>query len=294
MPKYRQTLIASVGGQPQIVTLTLDLLLRQAIPISEVIVLHPAPTDERLQHTLRCLRAEFIHNRYTCDGQSVACSLQLAPLNHDGEPLPDVTDTLGAHATRDAIYQLVRQLKQRQRHIHLSTSGGRRVISLMAISAALLHFDSFDHVWHIYTPPDIRAQVNEGAMMHVPAESGIKLIEVPFVPWGDYFPHLSQMTDSAQATQHAQMALLDAQDRAKCAEVMQQATKAQQSVLRQFSSGLAPQQIAEHLGISTRTVYSHTQKLLGLAHNAWYIPLEERIDYHFLYQKFARYFDRAT
>lgn len=40
MSEYSHALIASVGGQPQIVTLTLDLLLRQHIKINEVIVLH--------------------------------------------------------------------------------------------------------------------------------------------------------------------------------------------------------------------------------------------------------------
>lgn len=294
MPEYQHTLIASVGGQPQVVSLTLDLLLRQAFPINEVIVLHPAPTDPRVQHTLHCLRAEFARQRYTCDGRTIDCHLRLHALSHDDEPLPDVTDTRGAHATRETIHRLMGQLKQQQRHIHLSASGGRRVISLMAISAALLRFDSFDHIWHIYTPPEIRAQVNEGAKMHVPPEAGVRLIEVPFVPWGEYFPHLSQMTGSAQATQHAQTALLDSQDRAKCAEVFQTATKAQQNVLRQFSAGLTPPKVAERLGISTRTVYSHTKDLLGLAHNAWYLPPEERIDYRFLAQKFARYFDGTS
>jgi CRISPR-associated protein Csx14 len=294
MPEYRHTLVASVGGQPQIVTLTLDLLLRQAIPISEVIVLHPAPTQERLQHTLHCLRAEFAHNRYICDGQVIACHLHLEALSHDGEPLADITDTLGAHATRDAIHHLFRQLKQQQRHIHLSASGGRRVISLMAISAAQLHFDSFDHIWHIYTPPEVRAYVSEGAIMHVPPEADVRLIEVPFVPWGALFPSLSQAAASAQATQRAQMDILDAQEQARCREVAQQATKAQLNVLRQFSAGLTPPQVAERLGISTSTVYSHTRDLLELAHNAWYIPSKERIDYHFLSRKFAHYFDGTT
>jgi CRISPR-associated protein Csx14 len=294
MSEYLHTLIAPVGGQPQVVTFTLDLLLRRGIPIREVIVLHPALTDERIRHTLHLLRAEFVHDRYTCDGRTISCQLQLRTLNHEYAPLPDITDTPGAQAARDAIHHLLRQLKQQQRHIHLSASGGRRVISLMAISAALLHFDSFDRIWHIYTPPTIRALVNEGAQMHVAADAGIDLIEIPFVPWGDYFPRLAQMAGSAQAAQQAQANLLNAQDKVRCEHVIQQATKAQLNVLRQFSAGLAPAQVAEHLGISTRTVYSHTKELLGLARNAWSIPAEQRIDYHFLFQKFTRYFDATT
>ncbi len=293
MPDYHHTLIVPVGGQPQIVTLTLDLLLRQGMQVSDVIVLHPTPTDPRIQHTLRCLRGEFTHNRYTCDDRTISCHLQLQTLNHDHAPLPDITDTPGAHAARDAIHRLLYQLKQQQHHIHLSASGGRRIISLMAISAALLHFDSSDRIWHIYTPPNIRAQVNEGALMHVPAGAGVGLIEVPFVPWGAYFPQLSQMSGSANTTQRIQMAMLDAQDRARCADVVQRATPAQQNVLRQVSTGLAPRDIAVRLSISIETVYSHTKALLGLARNTWYIPSEEKIDFHFLFLKFSQYFREA-
>lgn len=291
MSNYHQTLVASVGGQPQIVTLTLDLLLRQNINISEVIVLHPAPTDIRIQHTLSCLRTEFAYDCYTCDSRTIACHLQLQVLSHDDVALPDVTDTVSAHATRDTIHRLLARLKQRQRHIHLSASGGRRVISLMAISAALLHFDHFDHIWHIYTPAAVRALVNEGAVMHVPPDAGVELIEVPFVPWGSYFPLLSQMAGSAQATQQMQTAILDAQDRARCAGMVQQATPAQRQVLRQVSAGLTPREIAAHLGISIETVYSHTKALLSLARNTWHLPSEEKIDFHFLFRKFAGYFD---
>jgi CRISPR-associated protein Csx14 len=290
MSEYRQTLIASVGGQPQIVTLTLDLLLRQGASISEVVVLHPAPTNGRVQHTLNCLLAEFAHERYQYDGQTITCKLQLQQLSHDDAPLSDVTDTSGAQAARDAIHLLLRQLKQQPRHIHLSASGGRRVISLMAISAALLHFDHFDHIWHIYTPPDIRAQVNEGAMLHVPPEAGVRLIEVPFVPWGYYFPPSVQSSGSAQVTQNAQTALFDAQERARCQELVQEATTSQLNVLRQFSMGWSPAKIAEILGVSAETVYSHTKILLMLARNAWCLPAKERIDYRFLCLKFAHYF----
>lgn len=292
MPEYRHTLIASLGGQPQIVTLTLDLLLRQFFPISEVVVLHPAPAHERQQDALRRLRAEFTQHRYACDGRTFECHLQLEALSHDGEALPDITDTRGAHAARDAIHRLLRRYKQREHHLHLSASGGRRVLSLMALSAAQLHFDSFDHIWHIYTPPEVLARVKDGALMHVPPEAGVRLIEVPFVPWGAFFSPFSQNAESAQATQRVQTKMLDAQEQARCREVVQQATRAQLSVLRHVSEGRAPQEIAALMGISPETVYSHTKVLLHLARNAWCVP--GKIGYRFLFHKFTHYFAEAT
>ncbi len=290
MPAYRQTLVASVGGQPQIVTLTLDLLLRQGIQVSEVIVLHPSTSDARIQHTLHCLRAEFAHDRYTCDHQIYQCHLQLHPLSHNKRPLADVTDTPDAQATRDAIHHLLRQLKQQQRQIHLSASGGRRIISLMAVSAALLHLDQSDHIWHIYTPPDVLAQIQEGAKMHVPPEAGVELIEVPFVPWGAYFPSLSAIDGSAQETQRMQTAIVSSQERARCAEMLHQATKAQQHILRCISNGLTPRDIAAQHHLSRETVYSHIKALLPLARSIWCLPEKEKIGFHFLYLKFSTYF----
>ena len=63
MSDYTHTLVATLGGQPQIVTFTLDLLLKN-FPISEVIVIHPEPSSERLQHSLSCLYEEFAGDYY--------------------------------------------------------------------------------------------------------------------------------------------------------------------------------------------------------------------------------------
>ena len=60
MSKYIHTLLATLGGQPQVVTFTLDLLLQRGFPISEVILVHPEASHPRLQHSLDCLNAEFV------------------------------------------------------------------------------------------------------------------------------------------------------------------------------------------------------------------------------------------
>ena len=59
MSTYIHTLLATLGGQPQVVTFTLDLLLQRGFPISEVIVIHPQAAHPRLQHSLDRLNAEF-------------------------------------------------------------------------------------------------------------------------------------------------------------------------------------------------------------------------------------------
>jgi len=99
------------------------------------------------------------------------------------------------------------------------------------------------------------------------------------------------MAGSAQATQQVQTVMLNSQERARCADLFRQATPAQQKILRQISTGLAPRDIAIRQSISPETVYSHTKALLSLARNTWCIPSEEKIDFHFLFLKFGGYFD---
>jgi CRISPR-associated protein Csx14 len=65
---YTHTLLAPLGGQPQIITFTLDLLLRRDFPISEVIVIHPHAAQKRLQQSLELLNAEFAGDRYLFNG----------------------------------------------------------------------------------------------------------------------------------------------------------------------------------------------------------------------------------
>ncbi|HLH60318.1 MAG TPA: CRISPR-associated ring nuclease [Ktedonobacteraceae bacterium] len=293
MPEYIHTLLATLGGQPQVVTFTLDLLLQRGFPISEVIVVHPEASDERLQHSVACLNAEFVgdyYGYYLVHGQPLRCRLRSYLLELDETPLQDIVDDLSAKGTLDTVHRLIRDLKQQHRRIHLSLTGGRRLMSLMAISAAYLNFDHFDHIWHIYTPSALRPLVNEGKVMHVPSEAGVSLIEAPFVPWGAYFPGLSETVDTAQDMRHYQTARMDAEERARCIQVVEHATPRQREVLKAFAGGLNPQQVAQKLGIELKTVHSHKTVLLELCRNAWNKNSNEPLDYRFLQKAFANYF----
>ena len=213
MSKSTHTLLATLGGQPQVVTFTLDLLLQRGFPISEVIVIHPAASDPRLQHALRCLSAEFVGDRYGASGQTIRLRSQV--LHLDNEPLADIVDEVSAEGALNTIHQLISSLKCQQRCLHLSITGGRRFMSSIATEAALLNFTHSDHIWHIYTPEAIQRQANEGTLMHIPPQKGINLIERRFVPWGTYFSGLPQAIDSAQEARHAQQRTINAQEKAR-------------------------------------------------------------------------------
>jgi CRISPR-associated protein Csx14 len=287
MPEYMHTLLATLGGQPQVVTFTLDLLLQRNVPINEVIVIHPEASRPRLQHSLACLNAEFTGDRYRLDGRTI--HLRSHVLRIDGATIDDIVDDASAMGTLNTIHRLIRDLKLQNRCIHLSVTGGRRLMSLLAISAAQLHFDHLDRIWHIYTPDAVRTQAKEGSLMHVSAKDGVQLIQGPFVPWGTYFPTLPDA--SAETQRSLQIKQMDTQKYARCASVLKQATEREREVLRAFAQDRNPQEVAQLLNISTKTIDTYKTKLLGLCRNAWAIDPGTRLDYHFLRKTFAPYFN---
>ncbi len=286
MSESPHVLVATLGGQPQIVTFTLDLLLEAGYPISEVIVLHPATTTQpRLQRALVCLSAEFTGNGYRETGRPIHFHSRALELH--GKLIDDIRDDEHADGTLNTIHHLIGDLKRQGYRIHLSVSGGRRLMALLAISVAALNFDRHDHIWHIYTPDDLTEQAREGRIMHAPPGSDLKLIKGPFLALGAYIYQSGQSFRTVQEEQRMQM---DAQERACCDTVVSKLTPSRRRVLQAFARGLRPQQVAEKLSITITTVNSHKTAILDLCHNAWNIPLQERLDYHFLRAKFAGYF----
>lgn len=285
MPDHPHVLVATLGGQPQVVTFTLDLLLEK-FPISEVIVLHPRATSpSRLYRSLLRLSDEFIGNNYPSARQPIHFHSQV--LEQDGRPIDDIVDDAHADGTLDTIHRLISDLKRQGYHIHLSVSGGRRLMALLALSVAVFNFDRHDHIWHIYTPEPLLEQAKEGAIIHAPLNSGVTLLQGPFITLGAYIHSPAYSFRSAQQEQQIQM---ETQEHTRCTEVAGKSTPAQLKVLQAFAKGLRPQQVANELGIAPVTVNTHKTALLGLCHNAWNTPQQERLDYHFLRAKFASYF----
>lgn len=286
MPSGQQsaTMLATLGGQPQIVTFALDALLVQGITIREVIVIHPAATTPRLQRAREQLAAEFVGEQYA----GRPCRFRAVPLRGADGPLEDITDQSDAQGALDTIHELIRTLKQQQRCIHACISGGRRMMALLTISAAMLHFDHLDCLWHVYTPDTMSERANEGSLMHAPPDGGVRLIPIPLVPWGVYIPGLRDLTGaSAEALRQRQMAQIETHERQRREQVVASLTIREREVLRAFAEGLTPQQVASRLSITLATVNTHKTRVLDKCRDAWQYPLDEHLTYHFLREKFG-------
>jgi len=285
------TFLATLGGQPQVVTFALDALLAADIPISEVIVLYLASTDGRIPQSLTILKSEFATGWY--NGRPI--TFQPLPIRAGRALLRDIYDEGDANAAWEVVNQLLARLKSEWRTLHVCISGGRRILGLLTMSAAMLHFGHHDVLWHMYTPDEIQALAYGGALLHLPADSGFRLIRVPMMPWGSYFPALRDLTRPSLSNDSNDVLagprqLMDAVDRTRCQAVLAALTERQQEVLRAFAAGLSPQQVAEKLYISIKTVDTHKTAVLAECRNAWELPENGRLDYRFLADKFDGYF----
>jgi CRISPR-associated protein Csx14 len=103
------------------------------------------------------------------------------------------------------------------------------------------------------------------------------------VPWGAYFPALQALSRPARPS----APLLDPVEAAHCAAVWSQLTDRQRDVLRTLAEGLHPQDAAEELCITLKTLDSHKTEILAECRTAWNMPEDTRLTYHFLREKFG-------
>lgn len=289
MTDPRTVLVATLGGQPQVVTFALDALLSQGHAIDEVVVIYLGGVRYR-QAFLRLAEA-FPGDRYA--GRS--CHFRGVAVRRQGHILEDICDTSDGDALWRTIHELVATLKASDQRLHLLLTGGRRLMALMAVSAAMLHLEPGDKVWHLYTPDVVRERARDGALLHVAPGDGVRLIEVPLAPLGAYFPGLRPLLNAAPAEVIADRTRwLDRAEQERCQGVIARLRPRQIEVLQALAAGLSPQEVAGRLSITVGTVDAHKTAILDECRNAWGLPPGQRLSYHFLHDKFERYFSMAT
>jgi CRISPR-associated protein Csx14 len=275
-------MIATLGGQPQVVTFALDSLLAQGESISDVFVLHLSLENSRMRQSLVRLGREFVDDMY--GGRR--CRLRHIPVVATGSPIFDIRSEAEAEATWQTVRNLLAELKDQGRRLHICVSGGRRMMGLLVMSAAAHLCDHQDRLWHMHTPDAFRQRASEGAVMHYLPEDGVQLIQVPLVPWGTYFPGLRAMAQAPREAVNSQINWLRSGDEIRCRQVLNQLTERQQSVLRMLAAGATPQEAAQRLLISVKTVDTHKSVILDACRTAWALGDDQRLSYHFVRDKF--------
>ena len=188
----------------------------------------------------------------------------------------------------EVFQDVISSLKAENQQVHLSLSGGRRILAPVAFSVATAYFTSGDYVWHIYTPEKVSATLEAGGLLHAPPGAGVRLISVPFTPWVSLFPGLKPLLARSPAEQRAYGLgeLPDAEERARCDAVWRKLTAAQKAALRAICKTSTRREAAEALHITVGTLDDHKSAIVRHCKLAWQT---EQADIHFLRRKFRGY-----
>ncbi len=270
-----------MGGQAQVVTFAVDALLVMGEPLSAVIVLHLDASNPRVKRALAQLRAEFRSGRYNV-------ALHPLPISDGRRALAAIRTSAEAEAVWAFGRDLLLELKQHGHTLHLCIAGGPRLVALTLTATAMLHCDHQDRLWHLYTPRDFLARARDGAILHAPEGVDVHLIPVPLLPWGSYFPALRILAQPVPTLP------IPPDEMTRCRTVWAHLTPRQRDVLRALAQGLLPQEAADTLHITLKTLDSHKTHILAECRIAWEIPEDQRLDYHFLREKFARFVKEMT
>lgn len=156
----QQVLIATLGSEPQVVTLALDLLRAKGHPIAEVIIVHTM--GEAVQSALKQLAGEFAAPE-TCGYRTVAVV--------KGEwPVDDISTEEDTASLLRTLYRTILAEKRAGRLVHLSIAGGRKPMAVYGMVVAQLLFDNEDRVWHLlsedWKPGDAQVMTQRGTLIY--------------------------------------------------------------------------------------------------------------------------------
>ncbi|GAB4193360.1 MAG: CRISPR-associated ring nuclease [Roseiflexaceae bacterium] len=277
--------VATLGGQPQVVTLALDALLERGYPIDELIVVHLSEQTPRYRAALAAVAREFAGGRY----RGRRMRYVPWPVRLAGAPVQDLHDEHYADAAQATFQLLFQRLKEQDAVIHLCPSGGRRLLGMLALAVAQLWFDQTDRVWHLFSSDEVRQQTSGGALLHLGPHPGVQLVRVQLLTLGRLFPGLRGV-GSISPSFEQQNRRIDQTEYDRCHTVWEQLTERQRDVLHAFARGLSPQEVAKELSISLKTVDSHKSVIFQLCRNVWELA-DEHLTYHWLRDRFSGYLE---
>ncbi|GBD11339.1 hypothetical protein HRbin23_01002 [bacterium HR23] len=256
--------VATVGTEPQVVTLVVDALLRRGCPVSQVVVVHTHPSA--LQGALERLQQEEPY--YSTRQPPIA--FHYVPIRNGAHYPADIVTEADAVLFLQVLYRTVAHLKRQGWRVHLSVAGGRKVMSAYGMVVAQLLLGEEDYVWHLLS----EASMLRSRQMHAQGQE-VVLVPVPVLRWSLLPSALAELLvwdDPYRAIQR-QRAMHAHQRRQTLTRFWAELTPAEQRVVRTLvlqggdnahigrALGLSGKTVANHL----RTVYDKYRTFIGVS-----------------------------
>ncbi len=173
MRQGSHVLLATLGSEAQVVTITLDLLAH-SYSISRAVILHTSGGDGPINDSLERLMAELQSApRYNSLTYETICFV-----DDNGIPLADITAPHHNRTVFRTTFETLKALKREGATVHLSAAGGRKAMASYALLSAQFLFDEDDRFWNLWSAPGL---LQEKRMHAHPGEA--ELIRLPIPPW---------------------------------------------------------------------------------------------------------------
>jgi CRISPR-associated protein Csx14 len=147
-------LIATLGTEPQVVTLALQALLNQGEAVGEVAVGHIGLREPRIAEAARRLDTAFGEDERLTTWRG---HYRRTVILEQAGPVDNVLAEEDFGATPAALCRLVRDTKKAGYRIHLNVSGGGKLMSLCGAMIAQLLFGQDDRLWYVQSRPELVA-----------------------------------------------------------------------------------------------------------------------------------------
>lgn len=279
-----ETMIATLGVEPQVVTITLDALKSLGKNIDIVTVLytdHPA-----ILEALTVLKEEFKTDVYP------DISFQTRLVFTQKGPVVDFQTEEDLRALLRTLYSEIRQARQMGRPVHLSISGGRKVMGVVAMTVAQLLYGPDDQVWYLITEG---WRPGAGRQLHAINNERVRLIEVPVLRWQEaatLMQAVTELDDPKEVLAWYHRLTKKVEERRQGEFIKHWLTPAERRVTQLACSGLDNASIAARLAKREQTVANQLCNIYEKLHEWLGFP-DYKVDRNILIARFAPYFALA-
>ena len=278
---HPHTMIATLGVEPQVVTITIDCLTKRGINISNVTILH---TDHpAIKEALAVIKNEL--NKSTYHGLSLRTVKITSPIG----PVKDFQSEEELRALLRTFYSEIRNARQNNSPIHLCISGGRKVMGVIAMTVAQLLFGPDDHVWYLITEG---WKPGSARQLHVSTNEQARLVPVPVLRWqeaGTLMQAVTELDDPQEVLIWYDRLTQKAEEKRQGEFIKHWLTPAERQVAQMACRGFDNATIAARLNKQRQTVANQLRGIYEKLHE-WLDYPDYSVDRNVLIARFAPYF----
>ena len=267
-------LIATLGAEPQVVSLATQCLLARGLDMQTVVVLHTAARKAPISTALPTLEGTFA-------AQSGWPCLKSVALPLDDVLTPDDMEVFAA-----ALFDEIKRWLSVDAQVHLLLAGGRKPMAMMGMSVAQMLLGPEDHVWYLYSDDALRAS----GRMTMKEGDEAELIEVPLsrnAPAPPRFTRAFQANTPAEA----RSALVREQQRRLAHFVETELTPAEREVAALVAQEvLTVNEMAARLHKAPKTVSNQLNSVYSKLESAFGLLPDKGVKREFLRRELGAYF----